>query len=499
MKERLSTRISPPPQAMAMAFSCKLSVFFLILAIWISSWLPAAISEAPESTPSPLPDLTDGSGEDEAPTSDFAPEPSLHVSGDAPSPSASQPSPPASAPLQGPAISPAPSSQQSAEPPEDEGSGSPHPSGNSTYTVKWCAVRDEYADCQYYLSLLTTGEYEWSCVRKESTMECMGAIKAKEADLVTLDAGLAYIAFTSYSMKAIMAEEYCYHKHSYEAVAVVNKASCDENSKLSLGDFRGSKSCHPGYRTAAGWNLPVQYLVKTGLQTLDLGSNLQNDESVINGYFSETCAPSEFAGKGLCTSCGNNGSCDSSVSALYQGYPGAFRCLVEEVGDIAFLRSDTAIRLSNDGLNAQNWSTKSVNDFMYLCPDGGCRPINDNIGSCMFGSVPANVIMTSNSQLNAKVKAIVKTLLNASWTDALYSGKNGEDHVLSASSQSLVGIKELTRSYLGEAATVAQNMDNLQNVNVSSLPSNGGHHSCWFICIAFITSLVVVSLHVVTL
>lgn len=473
-----------------MAFFYQYSVVF-ILAIQISSVARCASqgNAAPESSPAPFPDPADGAGEGE--------EVPANVAENAPSSSTSPPSPPGPAPLEGPAMSPAPSSEQAA-PSEDEESGSPDLSTNSTFTVKWCAVRDEFVDCQYYLSLLATGEYTWSCVQKQSAMECMEAIKDNKADLITLDAGLAYIAFMSYSMKAVMAEKYCYHKRSYEAVAVVNKASCDENSRLSFADFRRSRSCHPGYRTAAGWNLPVQYLVTTGLQGIAVDSNLQDDEAVLNDYFSETCAPSEFDGKGLCTSCGNNGSCDASASDLYRGYSGAFRCLVEGVGNIAFLRSDTALRLSNDGLNAQNWSMKSVNDFMYLCPDGGCRPINDNVGTCTFGSVPANVIMSSNSQLNAKTKAIVQTLLNASWIDALYSGKNGEDHILSASSQSLVEVNELTRSYLGEAAIVAHNMDNLQSVNVSSFPYNGGHHLSSFTW-SLIMSLVVVSYHATTL
>jgi len=42
-----------------------------------------------------------------------------------------------------------------------------------------------------------------------------------EADLVNLEAGLAYTAFTNYSMKAIASEMYCDHAKSYEAVAVV--------------------------------------------------------------------------------------------------------------------------------------------------------------------------------------------------------------------------------------------------------------------------------------
>ncbi|KAH7433512.1 hypothetical protein KP509_07G072700 [Ceratopteris richardii] len=304
-------------------------------------------------------------------------------------------------------------------------------------------------------------------------MECMEAIKREEVDLINLDAGLAYIAFTNYSMKAIMAEEYCYHRRSYEAVAVVNKVSCHENPRLTLEDFRGRRSCHSGYRTAAGWNLPVLYFVKNGLQALPLATDEQTDEEVVHNFFSEACAPSEFPGHGLCDSCGNNGSCDASVDK-YRGYSGAFRCLVEGLGDIAFLRSDTVSRLSTNGISAQNWSTKSVDEFMYLCPDQGCKPISDNVGDCKFASVPANVIMTFNSQSNTKKNAIVKALLNANWSDFLYSGKNPQDHILSGSTQGLAELQELTRSFLGGSARAAEAMDSLQNINISVVPTSDG-------------------------
>jgi hypothetical protein len=215
-------------------------------------------------------------------------------------------------------------------------------------------------------------------VRKESAKECLEAVRAREADVVALDAGLAYIALMNYSMKAIVAEEYCYHRRVYEAVAVVPRAQCEQNLELNLGDFRGKRSCHPGYRTGAGWNYPVRFILENGLQELQLpdesasygnsnGSSSSNsihgDESIVGSFFSQTCAPSEFEGTGLCSSCGTNGSCGGPASDLYRGYSGAFRCLVEDIGDIAFLRSDTALRLSQDGMNALNWSTKPIDEF----------------------------------------------------------------------------------------------------------------------------------------
>lgn len=49
-----------------------------------------------------------------------------------------------------------------------------------------------------------------------------------------------------------------------------------------------------------------------------------------------------------------------------------------------------------------------------------------------FGAVPANVIMTRNSISSERRLAVLKTLLNVTWADALYSGKNADGHVLSS-------------------------------------------------------------------
>ncbi|KAK9283632.1 hypothetical protein L1049_011882 [Liquidambar formosana] len=63
-------------------------------------------------------------------------------------------------------------------------------------------------------------------VKRDTTQGCLESIKRGEADLVNLEAGLAYAAFLNYSMKAIANEVYCNHAESYDAVAVVNRKVC---------------------------------------------------------------------------------------------------------------------------------------------------------------------------------------------------------------------------------------------------------------------------------
>lgn len=185
----------------------------------------------------------------------------------------------------------------------------------------------------------------------------MESIINGEADLINLEAGLAYTAFINYSMKAIANEVYCDHAKSYQAVAVVNRKACEENKGISLMDFEGHKSCHGGYSTAAGWNYPINHIKES------LDSQKTNDREIATGFFSKICAPSEFEGSGICNGCGNeNGSCH--LNSPYFGDPGAFRCLVEELGDIAFMKADTVLLYSMEGAHNQSWSSKSVRDFM---------------------------------------------------------------------------------------------------------------------------------------
>ncbi|XP_043699546.1 serotransferrin-like [Telopea speciosissima] len=339
--------------------------------------------------------------------------------------------------------------KESDEVPEETGSSG---------TVRWCAVRDEFDDCKNYLTLLNQIDgYTWKCVKRETTQECLDSVKKGEADLINLDAGMAYIAFLKYSMKAIANEVYCNHAESFDAVAVINRKACSEREVTSIMDFKGGRSCHGSYSTASGWNYPVNHLKEL------VGSKEKDVDELVSDFFSSVCAPSEFPGTGICSGCGSeNGSCHTN--SLYSGDSGAFRCLVEELGDIAFVRGDTALLYSMEGPQNQTWSTKSIRDFMYLCPQDGCQEINGYPGSCSFGTVPANVIMASNSISRKKRSVVLKTLLNVTRGDTLYTWKNGGGHLLSSSAQGIYMVNKVTRSYLGVSASISQSIQELNKM-----------------------------------
>ncbi|KAK7279666.1 hypothetical protein RJT34_24722 [Clitoria ternatea] len=321
--------------------------------------------------------------------------------------------------------------------------------------VRWCAVRDEVEECRLFVRVINQlMGYTWKCVQRDQFQDCMESIKQGEADLVNLEAGLAYNAFINHSMKAIANEMYCDHSKTYEAVAVVNRRACENNEKISLMDFKGHKSCHGGYSTAAGWNYPINYIKNL------INNEKMNDREIATSFFSGVCTPSEIEGFGICNACSKeNETCPET--GLYSGHSGAFRCLVEELGDIAFVKGDTALLYSMDGPHSQLWSTKSIRDFMYLCPQGGCREINGYPGDCSFGHVPANVIMAHNSMPNKMRKHVLETLTNTSLVDALYGTNSVRSHLFSPSTQGLAVIKKVTRFYLGKSASISQSILNL--------------------------------------
>ncbi|KAJ7970433.1 Transferrin [Quillaja saponaria] len=330
-------------------------------------------------------------------------------------------------------------------------------------TVRWCTVRGEFEGCQDFISVLNQlMGYRWKCVKRETTQECLASIKRGEVDLINLEAGLSYMAFLNYSMKAIANEIYCDKAKSYDAVAVVNRKACKENEKISLMDFKGHKSCHGGYSTAAGWNYPINH-IRNLYDTAKM-----NDREIASSFFSSMCAPSEIGGPSICDGCSKeNGSCP--VNSLYSGHSGAFRCLVEEMGDIAFVKADTALFYSKEGPRNQSWSTKSIMDFMYLCPQGGCREINGYPGDCSLGTVPANVIMAHNSIPRKKKVLVLETLTNATLVDTLYAVKAGVNELLSPSTQGFTIIRKVTRSYLGNSASISQS---IQYLNIPEATSS---------------------------
>lgn len=104
--------------------------------------------------------------------------------------------------------------------------------------------------------------------------------------------------------------------------------------------------------------------------------------------------------------------CRRDHSEDYFGYTGAFRCLVEGGGDVAFVKH-TTVAENTDGKRKEWWARNTfTRDFQLLCPDGTRRGTN-NYKECNLGKVAANAIVTrggegyNETQVNAYINLFI--------------------------------------------------------------------------------------------
>lgn len=237
--------------------------------------------------------------------------------------------------------------------------------------VKWCVKSDaEFRKC----SDLAAKAPAFSCVKKENTIDCIVAIKAGEADAITLDGGDIYTAgLNNYDLHPILAEDYGPSSDTcYYAVAVAKKGT-----GFGFRDLQGKKTCHTGLGKSAGWNIPIGTLLSLNLIQWS-GIEDSPVEEAVSQYFLASCAPGAARGSKLCELC--KGDCSRSHNEPYYDYGGAFQCLVEDAGEVAFVKHLTV----PDAEKA---------NYELLCKDGSRQPI-DNYKTCHLARVPAHAVVT---------------------------------------------------------------------------------------------------------
>lgn len=264
-------------------------------------------------------------------------------------------------------------------------------------TVRFCVTsKEELKKCQD-LSLSAFSRNirpRFGCIEEKNIFDCMKTIRDNGADIVTLDGGLADIAQRDFNLKPIVAEQYGRKGDAYYAVAVVKKSSKINN----FADLRGTKSCHTGYGRTAGYVNPIFTLLEKNL----IDKKNCPYPKALSEFFSSSCLPgasklglSEAQSQKLCHLCIGDRrdpltKCTSDPRELYQGFTGAFRCLVES-GDVAFT-TDLAVPLNTDGKNQEEWARNlKSEDFELLCPDGGRKRI-DQFEECHLGYAAPHMV-----------------------------------------------------------------------------------------------------------
>uniref|UniRef100_A0A8C4UGM8 Ovotransferrin n=1 Tax=Falco tinnunculus TaxID=100819 RepID=A0A8C4UGM8_FALTI len=248
-------------------------------------------------------------------------------------------------------------------------------------SIKWCTISSaETNKCHSLRDHMQQESIALSCLQKATYLDCIKAISNNEADAISLDGGQVFEAgLAPYKLKPIVAEVYEQNggsTTSYYAVAVVKKGT-----GFTINDLQGKTSCHTGLGRSAGWNIPIGTLLHRGDIKWD-GKDSGSIEQAVANFFSASCVPGATTEQKLCRQCKGDSKTKCSRTAPYSGYSGAFHCLKDGKGDVAFVKHTTV----------QENAPGEKDDYELLCLDGSRQPV-DNYKDCHWARVPAHAVV----------------------------------------------------------------------------------------------------------
>nr|XP_033814265.1 serotransferrin [Geotrypetes seraphini] len=304
--------------------------------------------------------------------------------------------------------------------------------------IRICVKSDvEFQKCGDIKDASKDLQCSFSCVKKTNTDDCIQAIASEQADIITVDSGDIYKAsLFPFHLKPVMVEDYGTREESktcYYAVAVVKKES---NFKFS--ELKGRKTCHTGVNKAAGWIMPAGTLINKRQLKWE-GPEYESLERAMAKFFM-ACVPGSNE-PNLCILCKGSGQnkCARSENEPYYNYKGAFRCLHEGVGEVAFIKHTTV-------------PAELADSYELLCPDDTRKPVSD-YKNCHLSKIPSHAVMASSKSENLKTEEIVACLTEAQEKlgSTLFSSPHGTDLIFKDCTTKLKALPRMMESalYLG--------------------------------------------------
>ncbi|KAM9848502.1 melanotransferrin [Aulostomus maculatus] len=255
-------------------------------------------------------------------------------------------------------------------------------------SIRWCTISQaEQRKCQAMSQAFALAAIRpsLSCVSGVTVEDCVQKIQKKQVDALSMFGSDIYKQGKTASFKVAASESKDdLTGASYFAVAVVKKS----NSGININNLEGKRSCHTGKGRTAGWNMPIGYFIDQGYMSV-MGCEISK---AVGNFFNGSCVPGATEPgdpASLCRLCvgdrmGNH-VCEKSNQEQYYSYEGAFRCLVEDAGEVAFIKHTTVLE------------TPGVDPTQYelLCRDGTRAPVTD-WRRCHLVRVPFRGIVVRN-------------------------------------------------------------------------------------------------------
>lgn len=195
------------------------------------------------------------------------------------------------------------------------------------------------------------------------------ALNFGHADVAFLDGGAGYVAWKSHGLEVVLADQKDDGSTSYTAAAWVLNSS----NITTLEQLEGRNSCHTGWLKSAGMLMPMGYMIGNGIV------DVQGPEDEIESL--RTTIEDHF----------DNASIPSSGD-LYYGYGGAFNCMTQGVGDVAFAK----VSSYEDHCEGNDWCL-GREQYRILEPH--------------FGQVPSHPVVVNPDNAGEKQDALISALL----------------------------------------------------------------------------------------
>ncbi|XP_056132177.1 melanotransferrin [Lampris incognitus] len=298
-------------------------------------------------------------------------------------------------------------------------------------SIRWCTISEpEQQKCNAMSKAFAEVSIRPSleCVNGATVEGCVQKLERNEADSFSTYASTIYTLGKTASFKIAAAESAGGSDDkgtTYYAVAVVKKS----NSAININNLAGKNSCHTGKGRTAGWNMPVGYFIDQGTISA-MGCNIPQG---VADFFNASCIPGcQSDPPSLCALCkgdvNGNFKCEKSPKEQYFAYEGAFRCMVEGAGEVAFIKHTTVLD-HTDG-KGPSWAQglKSEN-YELLCRDGVRAPVTA-WNRCHLVRIPSRGIVVRNDITPSVVYNMLQDGLSKSGFQMFSSGSYGEGNLL---------------------------------------------------------------------